>query len=95
MGARFGGSLDLIGAHIESPEGRRSTEDATIEGSVFLMEDASGRRPLIRGRLDMASTRISGRFLISAMPPSKPIPRSRRQHLRGRSPSAPRSTPPG
>ena len=65
MGARFAGSLDLIGAHIESPAGPAlNTEDATIEGSVFLMEDAAGRRPLIRGRLDMASTRISGRFLI-------------------------------
>lgn len=65
MGARLGGSLDLIGAQIESLEGPAlNTEDATIEGSVSLMEDSAGRRPLIRGRLDMASTRISGRFLI-------------------------------
>jgi hypothetical protein len=65
MGARLGGSLDLIGAHIESPSGPAlNTEDATIEGSVFLLDDAAGRRPLVRGRLDMASTRIAGRFLI-------------------------------
>jgi hypothetical protein len=65
MGARLSGSLDLIGAHIESAEGPAlNTEDATIEGSVFLMEDAAGHRPLIRGRLDMASTRIWGRFRI-------------------------------
>ncbi len=64
-GARLGGSLDLTSAHIESPEETAlDTEDATIEGSVFLTEDRAGHRPLIRGRLDMASTRISGRFLV-------------------------------
>jgi hypothetical protein len=65
MGARLGGSLDLTGAQIESPEGPAlDIEDATVEGSVFLIDDSAGRRPLIRGRLDMASSRISGRFLI-------------------------------
>jgi hypothetical protein len=65
MGARLGGSIDLIGARIESAHGPAlNTDDAIIEGSVFLMDDAAGRRPLIRGRLDMASTRIAGQFLI-------------------------------
>jgi hypothetical protein len=65
MGSRLGGSIDLIGAHLESSHGPAlNTEDATIEGSVFLMDDAAGRRSLIRGRLDMASTRITGQFLI-------------------------------
>ena len=65
MGARLGGSIDLIGAHLESRQGPAlNTEDATVEGSVFLMDDATGRRPLIRGRLDMTSTRITGQFLI-------------------------------
>ncbi len=65
MGARLGGSLDLTGAHIESPDGPAlDFADATVEGSVFLIEDGDGNRPLIRGRLDMTSTRISGRFLI-------------------------------
>jgi hypothetical protein len=65
MGARVGGSLDLTGALIESSEGPAiDLEDATIEGSVFLIDDASGRRPVIRGRFDLASARISGRFLI-------------------------------
>jgi hypothetical protein len=65
MGARLGGSLDLTGAQIESPEGPAvDVEDATVEGSVFLIDDSAGRRPLIRGRLDMASSRISGRLLI-------------------------------
>ena len=65
MGARLGGSLDLTGAQIESLEGPAlDLEDATIEGSVFLIDDSAGHRPVIRGRLDMASGRISGRFLI-------------------------------
>ena len=39
-------------------------DDAIIGGSVFLIEDTSGRRPLIRGRIDMSSARIGGQFLI-------------------------------
>jgi hypothetical protein len=65
MGARLGGSLDLTSARIESPDGPAlDFADATVEGSVFLIEDGDGNRPLIRGRLDMTSSRISGRFLI-------------------------------
>ena len=65
MGARMGGSLDLTGARIESTEGPAiDIADATVEGSVFLIDDSAGRRPVIRGRLDMGSCRISGRFLI-------------------------------
>jgi hypothetical protein len=65
MGARLGGSLDLTGALIESLNGPAiDLEDATVEGSVFLIDDSTARRPVIRGRLDMASSRISGRFLI-------------------------------
>jgi hypothetical protein len=65
LGARIDGSLDLTGARIESTAGPAiDVEDATIEGSVFLIEDPAGRRPVIRGRLDMVSTRIAGRFLI-------------------------------
>jgi len=39
-------------------------EDAAIEGSVFLIESPAGRRPEIRGRLDMGSARVTGRFLV-------------------------------
>ncbi len=64
-GARLGGSLDLGGAHIESVDGPAlDVEDATVEGSVFLSDDAAGNRPVIRGRLSLRSTRISGSFLI-------------------------------
>ncbi len=65
MGARVGGSLDLTGAQIESSDGPAvDLEDAAIAGSVFLIDDAAGRRPVICGRFDMASARISGRVLI-------------------------------
>jgi hypothetical protein len=65
MGAHVNGSIDLTGALIESSDGPAiDLEDATIGGSVFLIDDASGRRPVIRGSFDLASARISGRFLI-------------------------------
>jgi hypothetical protein len=64
-GARIDGGLDLTGAHIESSHGPAiDLEDATIDGSVFLIEDPTGRNPDIRGRFDMGNTRISGRLLI-------------------------------
>ena len=37
-------------------------EDAVIEGSMFVIEAPGGRRPEIRGRIGMGSTRISGRM---------------------------------
>ncbi|HTP14335.1 MAG TPA: hypothetical protein VLW44_08480 [Streptosporangiaceae bacterium] len=65
IGARLGGSLDLTGAQIESSDGPAiDLADAIIEGSVFLIEDPGGRRPVIRGRVGLGSARISGRFLI-------------------------------
>jgi hypothetical protein len=77
MGAHLGGSLDLTGAQIESSAGPAiDLEEATIEGSVFLIEDSAGRRPVIRGRFDLGSARISGRFLIRnatlEIPPDRP-----------------------
>jgi|SRR5450755_605646 hypothetical protein len=65
LGARIGGSLDVTGARIESLAGPAlDLGDAIIGGNVFIVDDRSGRRPVIRGRLDMGSTRISGQFLI-------------------------------
>ena len=66
IGARIGGSVDLTGAQIESsPDGLAlDLGDATIKGSVFLIEDATGRSAHIRGRVDMGSARISGRFVV-------------------------------
>jgi hypothetical protein len=77
VGAHLGGSLDLTGAQIESSAGPTiDLEEATIEGSVFLIEDSAGRRPVIRGRFESGSARISGRFLIRnatlAVPADRP-----------------------
>src|SRR5215831_9701588 len=66
IGARIGGSLDLTGARIESFGTGLALDlgEAMIEASVFLIDDPSGRRPLIRGRIDMGQARIGGQFLI-------------------------------
>jgi hypothetical protein len=65
LGARMGGSLDLLGVCIESSDGPAvDLSDATIEGRVFVIEDLAGRRSAIRGRMDMSSACISGRFLL-------------------------------
>ena len=66
IGARIGGSLDLTGASIESPGTGLALDlgEAVIEASVFLIDAPSGRRPLIRGRIDMGQARIGGQFLI-------------------------------
>src|SRR5437660_606092 len=65
-GARIGGSLDLTGACIESPGTGLALDlgEAVIEASVFLIDAPSGRRPLIRGRIDMGQARIGGQFLV-------------------------------
>jgi hypothetical protein len=65
IGARIQGSVDITGAHLTAVDGLAlDLEDAIVEGSVFVIEDPSGRRPEIRGRIDMGSTRISGRVQI-------------------------------
>jgi hypothetical protein len=66
IGARIGGSLDLTGARIESFGTGLALDlgEAVIEASVFLIDDPSGRRPLIRGRIDMGQARIGGQLLI-------------------------------
>jgi hypothetical protein len=65
IGARIYGSVDITGAHLTAVNGPAlDLEDATVEGSMFLIEDPSGRRPVIRGRIGLGSTRISGRLLV-------------------------------
>jgi hypothetical protein len=66
IGARIGGSLDLTGASIESPGTGLALDlgEAVIEASLFLIDAPEGRRPLIRGRIDMGQARIGGQFLI-------------------------------
>ena len=65
IGARIGGSVDLAGAHIQSSAGPcLDLENAIIDGGVFLIKDPDGRRPVIRGRIDMGSAHISSQFHI-------------------------------
>ncbi len=46
--------LDLTGARFEPPLTGLTLDlgDAVIEGSIFLIDDQSGRRPLVRDRGD-------------------------------------------
>lgn len=65
IGARIGGSVDITGAQIEASDGPAiDLGGAMVAGNVFVIEDPAGRRPVIRGRFDMGSTRIVGRFVI-------------------------------
>lgn len=66
VGARIEGSLDLTGAHIQAAATGLALDlgDATIEGGVYLISHGTGRRPVIQGRMDIGSARISGQFLI-------------------------------
>lgn len=66
IGAQIDGSLDLTGAKLESPLTGLALDlgEAVVEGSVFLIDDPSGRRPVIRGRIDMGRARIGGQFLV-------------------------------
>ena len=62
-GAHIGGSLDIIGGRIEA-HGAIALDlgDAVIGGNLFIV-DGGGRRPVIRGRMDMGSAHIDGQFL--------------------------------
>jgi hypothetical protein len=66
IGARLGGSLDLTGAHLtHRADLALDLADAEIGGSVFVVPHvATGRSPVIRGRVDLGSARIGGQLLI-------------------------------
>lgn len=65
IGGRIDGSLDLTGAQLTSQAGLAlDLGEATIGGSVFLVDGPAGQRPVVNGRIDMGSARIAGQFLI-------------------------------
>jgi hypothetical protein len=65
LGVRIDGSLDMTGGRIEHAAGPAlDLGDAVIGGNVFIIDDPAGGRPVIRGRIDMGSTRISGQFIL-------------------------------
>lgn len=101
IGARLEGSLDLTGASLHSTGTGLALDlgEAVIDGSVFLIESASGRPPDVRGRIDMDRARIGGQFLLrnaklhalQAVPVGSAYSRSR---LGGTALSAPRLSVP-
>jgi hypothetical protein len=66
LGAHIDGSLDLTAATIDSPMTGLALDlaEAVIEGSFFLVDDKTGQRPHMGGRIDMGRARIGGQFLV-------------------------------
>ena len=65
LGVQVAGSVDLSGATLNSPGGwALELGDATIGGSVFLIDDPTGRRLVVHGLIDLGNARISRRLLI-------------------------------
>jgi hypothetical protein len=97
VGVRIEGSLDLTGALIETNSASGLALDlgeAAIDGSIFVVPDRSGRRPLIRGWIDMGGARIGGQFLVRnatlRAKDAMPTDFYTRSGVRGRALSAPR-----
>jgi hypothetical protein len=64
VGLQVSGSLDMSGARVESDGLAIDLGDATIAGNMYLAPSAPQRRPEIRGRINLSSTRIDGTLLI-------------------------------
>lgn len=65
IGARIDGALELTGAHFSTGTGLAlDLEGAVIGGSLLMGEDLSGRRPVVRGRIDLGSASISGTLIL-------------------------------
>jgi hypothetical protein len=77
IGARVAGSVDLTGASLTRPQQDLALDlgDCEIGGSVFLIDDQTGRRPLVRGRIDLGNARISGHVMIrnATIDPTGPV----------------------
>jgi hypothetical protein len=63
VGLQVSGSLDMSGARVESDGLAVDLADAAIAGNVYIGPSAQ-RRPEIRGRINLSSTRIDGKLLI-------------------------------
>jgi hypothetical protein len=66
IGAQLHGSLDFTGVRVRAHRNLAlDLSDIFIGGSLFLVTDeATGRVPIIDGRIDMRSGRISGQLLV-------------------------------
>jgi hypothetical protein len=63
VGLQVSGSLDMSGARVESDGLAVDLADAAIAGNVYIGPSVQ-RRPEIRGRINLSSTRIDGKLLI-------------------------------
>lgn len=65
IGVHIGGSLDLTGVELSSPTGIcLDLGEATIGGTIFLVPDGAGNRPILKGRIDVGGATVGGQFLI-------------------------------
>ena len=64
VGLHVSGSLDMSGARVESNGLAIDLGDASIAGNMYLAPSSPQRRPEIRGRINLSSTRIDGTLLI-------------------------------
>jgi hypothetical protein len=65
IGAEIRGSVDLIGVRIDTDDVALDFADMRVSGNVYLIgDDFSGRRPHLRGTLDLSSARVTGQILI-------------------------------
>ncbi len=63
VGARIDGSLDLTGVDVHGDDLALNLVEATIAGSMFLI-DGAGERPVVHGRIDLGSASVGGQVLI-------------------------------
>jgi hypothetical protein len=97
IGIDVAGSLDMSGLRIaSSTDWALDLGDAIIGGAVFLVDDAAGRRPDIRGRVDMRHARISGHMYVRNAtvvgPPTDPVGGGYEQAHRALAPATTAST---
>jgi hypothetical protein len=64
VGLQVNGSLDMSGARVQSHGLAIDLGDASIGGNLYLTPSAPQRRPEVRGRINLGSTRIDGTLLI-------------------------------
>ncbi|WP_214416804.1 hypothetical protein [Sphaerisporangium fuscum] len=77
LGVHIQGSLDLTGARLRRPDHGLALNlaDATIGGSLFLVDTQEGRRASIDGCLNLGSARIAGQILVrnATLAPGDPL----------------------